>query len=48
LRAGDEVRSHFRRHRVVHLTFKDLKTPRWDACLEGIRGVVVREATLLG
>lgn len=36
-RAGEKYRAHFRRYPVIYLTLKNIKTPTWAECYEGIR-----------
>ena len=41
--AGPDVSSHFQRHPVIYLTFKDVKALGWEACVAGIAGAIGAE-----
>ena len=41
--AGPEVRSHFGRHPVISLSFKDVKDRTWEGCFRGIQAVMADE-----
>ncbi len=38
--AGDEVRKHFQKYPVIHLSFKGTKADTWEGCFQEIRRIV--------